>query len=392
MIITEYRNIRSPKSAKVKDYTWNDFCNKIKNPVVKYGMPWETFMGLPDGYDRDDDGKVIDWGQETKESVKNLAGGAVYGEMVLPAGAEIGRNKEHFPMRSAIVFDYEHCGPEIFGRVQEALQGITYCYHTTCKCRIPDDVRIHIIIPFSKPVNWDMHCVVAVDLARKIGLQGLDVSCLAKNQMELYCVLLRNNEYKYHINNEDFLDGEKYLTEHYGSTDVMELSDKMKIDWSEFKLPDLISKSGNKIAYKIGNKVVRTAVREFNFKPNVPIAGDVKSCFNSCFSCRDLLDMIPEKYISVGERYRYYKGSGSAGVWVSDDGTLCGSWHSDSGDPLNKRRAWTAFDLYLLYFCKGLKKYSEKKKKAHQFALSKYKDKYLKLYHTVKISFNIAKG
>ena len=384
MIVTEYKNVSNVSSAKVKDYSWKEFCNKIKHPAVSVGTTWGAFLQLPKDFTREK-GKVVDYDEETQFSIKTKAGGAVFGEMILPDGMEKGRKKEYFPKRSAIVFDYENCSPDIYDRIKESLKDFTYCYHSTCKHRPPEDVRLHVIIPFLEPVDFKSYYILAVILANKIGLQGLDVSSLRRSQMELYCVCLRGNEYIYNVHNVEkdgevkFLNGESYLLENYGTTDVNDLTTKLEIDWRKYEINEMKYLTGEMRSKKfIAFKPVVC-----NFEPSKPVAGDVKSCFNSVFSVREIFDdELREFYEPCGDRYTYYKGSSSGGVWISDDGTRCGSYHADSGDPLYGRGV-TAFDLFLIYKGENCKSYREKIKLAHDYAKNKKGNKYEKLYYGV---------
>lgn len=371
------------KYPKAKDYSWQEFCAKIMHPVVTVGTTWAVYKGLPERPAREN-GKIIDYNEETQWGIKSKAGGAVFGELIIPDGKEISRKKEYFPKRSAICFDYENCTAEIFDRVKKALQQYSYCYHTTCNCRLPDDVRIHVIIPFIEPIDWELYSIIAVELARAIGLQGLDVSCLERSHMENYCVSLRDNPYLYHIHNAEFLDGEKYLMEKYGTLDAKEITEKAGIAWKEFKIPDMekYNRKEKETVSKAGKINVKFTVGEFS--PGHAIAGNVKSCFNHVFSCNEILDLLPSMYIPCGNRYTYFKGSGFGGVWVSIDGTRCGSHHSNSGDPLCNGHSWTAFDLYVEFFG-GEGNFNSKMKKAHQYAREKKGDKYEKIYYGKKI-------
>lgn len=372
MVITEYRSLYST-NGNVKKYSWKEFCNKISHPVVSVGTTWERFISLPKTSDNYED--------ETQQEIKMKAGGAVFGEMFTSADVPPGRKKDNFRTRSAISLDYEHCNEGIYERIHSALEGYTYAYHTTCKHQPPHDCRLHVIIPFANDVDWKQYTLLAVEFSKKIGVDGLDESCLRRSQMMLYCVHLRGTEYKYYTHTADFLDAEKYLTEVYGTLDVEAIIKNFGASVCNTELK-YITKKVKKERESVKKAAPRTDRRNYVFHPDESRAGDIRSCFNAVFSCRDILDTLPE-YVPCGERYTYYKGSGAGGVWVSDDGIRCGSFHSDSGDPLYGR-SLTAFDVFLLYKCDDCDTYRDKLLRAHKYAIAMRKTEYTRVFYLEK--------
>lgn len=361
MVITEYWKIKAVKTAKVKNYSWQEFVSKISHPAVMVGTTLEKFKKLPEESD--------DYEEETQRRTKQLGGGAVFGEMV---GS--GRTKDNFPTRSAIVLDYEGCKEDIYVRVDNALQGFSYCYHTTCKHCPPFDCRLHVIIPFAKPVDKKLYSVVAVEFANAVGLEGLDVTCLRVAQPMLYCVQLRGSEYRYQAQTADFLDVESYLLNKYGTLDVKEITKAANIDWSIYSLPDMVKETKEKV-----KRVIKVAgnIVTYDFKPTRgAIAGDVKSCFNESISVSQVLDGLKE-YERVGDRYKYYLStSGTAGVWIDPTDTVFYSHHNS--DPLGDGRGHSAFDVWVYYSTQDIKRWSDKLQRAHEFAYKK-SERYRKL-------------
>ena len=370
MVVTEYPSLYST-DGKIKKYSWEQFCLKLSHPVVSVGTTWERFLSLPKTSKNYDD--------ETQQGIKMKAGGAVFGEMYTSDVIPPGRRKDNFPTRSAIALDFEHCNETIFGRIHSALDGYTYAYHTTCKHQPPDDCRLHVIIPFADAIDWQLYTLMALEFALKIGTDGLDVSCLRRSQMLLYCVHLRGTEYRYHACTGKSL-GVDYLQDKYGTLDVGEIIKVSGINISNTELRFMNKKVKRKNIKKAPAKVDS---HNYVFCPDEPTPGNVRSCFNAVFSCRDILDRLPD-YIPAGDRYTYCKGSGSGGVWVSDDGTRCGSYHADSGDPLYGK-SMTAFDVWTCFNCKADASYRDKLVDAHYFA--KNYDAYKKLYFDFKIGF-----
>ena len=76
--ITEYSGVCFVKSGKVKEYDWETFCNKISHPAVKFGMLFDEYLSLPKN------SKNRDEYENTQAGIKELGGGAVYGEMIIP--------------------------------------------------------------------------------------------------------------------------------------------------------------------------------------------------------------------------------------------------------------------------------------------------------------------
>ena len=378
MWVTEYRSYSAVKTAKIKNYSWEDFVRKISRPVISYGMfRWE-WEQLPEDFTKEEK-ENKDYDHETQQTVKQLAGGAVYGRAEFNDG-EVGRADRYFPYRSALSFDYEHCGSDIYNRVKEALAGYSYCWYSTFKHSPKDnDYRIRVIVPFDFPVKWELYSFMYVEMARKIGLQGLDLSSLVRSQMMLYCVKLADVNYEYDAHTGEFLDVEEYLDAKYGTLDIKRLTDLMRIDWTEWKLPALATMTKPEkpkvIVLKSGKSIPNKQAQKDYSKVE---KGDVKSCFNAVVGCRELLDQCIE-YEPRGNRYKYREASSNPGVWVRDDDKICGSRHDHSGDPLNEH-VYDAYNLFLLYFCKSTDTYREKMQKAHRYALLRHKDKYGELF------------
>lgn len=370
--VTEYRGTKAAKYPKVKNYEWSDFVLKLKHPVVKIGMTRATYDELPEDAD--------DYDVDTKKSVKEKAGGVVFGEVT-----DNGRKAEMFKTRTAISLDYEHCKDDIYDRVTKALDGYTYLYHTTCKHKPPDDIRIHIIVPFNKPTDWKLFTVASVELARAIGLDGLDNTCLRRGQMMLYPVQLRGSEYRNYDNTGEYFDAEKFLNDKYGTLDVKELTVKANINWLELEVAEMYKYNEKKVTVKPVVKssiVIPERIKPVsNYKP-----GDIKSCFNTAFGVCDILDTLRE-YIPFGiNRYRYYKADGSPNVKVSDDGTKVKSYHSNSGDPLYNGHWNSALDVWLLYNVDDKLSWREKLQAAHRYALEK-SERYKKIFYEVRIGW-----
>lgn len=396
MIVTEYRGLKNPKSAKVKEYDWNAFCWKCSHPFC-YGITVNNYDKLPKDFKKSEyekakaEGHPIEW-HESRQGIKEHNGGFVFGEIHIPDGKEIGRGKDYFPARNGITFDYEKCGDDIYSRIKNNLNEWTYCYYTTCNHNPKEnDFRLRIVIPFVKTVERKLFSLATVEFAKKIGLEGIDDCCIQADRMMLYPVVIRQNEnewkdFQFWRNDGTLLDVEKYFMEKYGTLEAKELAEQIGIDWDFWSCPDLKKECREKICkvVKIGSKTVKYHnMDDYEFKPMKPKRGDVKSCFNAVFSCRDILSMQPD-YQDEGERWLYVKGEGSAGVWFSDDGTRCGSHHST--DPLHNGHSWTAFDLWVFFNCDEKENFSNKLRMAHKYASeSKKGEKYEKLYYYGKI-------
>lgn len=365
MVVTEY-NGYFDKHGKVKNYTWERFCSKLSHPVVSIGMSLESFKALQDDYTRDKDGKILDYKEECQPYYKTRAGGAIYGEVV----GDKSRVKENITTRTAVYLDYEKVKSEIYDRIESGLQGITYCYHTTCKHCPPDDIRLHIIIPFTDSVDWQYCTIVAWVLANRIGLDGFDDSSLRRSQMALYCVGLRGSEYRFHKSDGEVLDVNKFLTDTFGTLDIDDLVKLSGVNTSGLKHKEVV----DKVITLHNNQKVRIYSE---FKPDKPRRGDVISCFNATYSVRDILDSLPE-YEAVGDRYKYYKAKGVANVQVTLDDKRCYSHHSKSGDPLFDGHSHSAFDLWVMYNTSDSDNFSQKVTKAHNFAMNN--DKYVKYF------------
>ena len=377
MWVTEYRNVSAVKTSTVKDYTWEFFCQRISRPWVTYGMTKSEFDALPDRY-TDEEMQAGQYDHETKQTVKNLAGGAVFGKAVFPEGVTYGRKNEYFPERSALSFDFEGCGADIYERVDNALKNYSYCWYSTFNHNPPNDYRIRVIVPFIHDVDWRLYSVLYVDIANRIGLQGLDKSSITRSQMMLYCVKISDRGvYEYKVNNAEYIDVEKYLNDKYKSSDIEKLTDLLKINWQDWRislksiLPQRVEKPKQLVLKNSGKRI---EIKRKKTKSGAYVQGDVHSCFNAVVGCSELLDLCVE-YERVGNRYRYIHSVGAPGVWVSDDDCVAYSHHAASGDPLNKH-AYDAFNIYIFFFCKQTDIWQEKLRAAHQYALKHHRDAY----------------
>ena len=364
MVVTEY-NGYFDKNGKVKNYTWERFCVKLSHPVVSIGMTLGSFKSLPDDYTRDDKGKIIDYKEECQPYYKTRAGGAIFGEVV----GDKSRVKDNITTRTAIYLDYEKVKSEIYDRIESGLQGLTYCYHTSCKHCPPDDIRLHIIIPFVEAVDWKYCTIVAWVLANRIGLDGFDDSSIRRSQLALYCVGLRGSEYRFKKNDGEVLDAKKFLMDTYNTLDINELVKVSGVSTSDLKYKPVV----DKVITLHDKKQVRIYSEFHHDKPR---RGDVISCFNATYSVRDILDSLPD-YEAVGDRYKYYRAKGGANVRVFDD-EKCYSHHSKSGDPLNDGHSHSAFDVWVIYNTGENDTFSQKVTKAHNFAMNN--DKYVKYF------------
>ena len=383
LVVTEYRSLYDVKNARVVEYPWFEFTRRLEKPFVYKNMFWERYKELPKELTQEQKNAGL-WDLETRSKIKQLAGGAVYGRMVLPEGVmEAGRKAKYFPTRSAIVFDYENCDESIYGRISDALKDITFAWHTTCSHRPQDgDIRLHVIIPFNKETDWRLYSVAAIDLAKQIGVEGLDRSCIKRSQMELYCVQLRGNEYKYQVHNVQdggtvvFLNVEEYLQKKHNTLDIRSIVEAMDIDISEW-CSELAEECKLKKTVVVEGTVIHYMSKR-DFRPKAAKRFDVVSCFNAAYSCWDILDDLVE-YERKGDRYQYYLGSGVSGVWVSNDGYWCGSYHADSGDPLHGHGN-TAFDVWTKFHCDSKASFKTKKAEAHKYAKENSK-RYYKLFY-----------
>ena len=374
MIITKFASLYDTKEdVHILHGSWQQLCQWLEKPAMVSDYTWAEFNALPEDSSKFTD---YDWQirRDTQESVKTSAGGAVYGRMV----GSVGRSKENFPTRSAISLDYEHCSADIYDRVKNALDGYSYAYHTTCKHHPPDDYRLRVIVPFATDVRWELHSIVAVDIANKIGVQGIDRSCVQPYRMMLFCVLLKGNEYSYHYKIDTMLDVEKYLMDKYGTLDIKELTEKAGINWDDWPLPDMEKLTRKKKVVSCGGREIEYEVkRSYNAKP-----GDVISCFNDVVACWEILDTLPDYSRSGRDRYKYDLANSRGGVSVSLDGRWTKSWHENSGDPIHDERGyWSAFDLFVRFKCDKKLSFKQKLNKAHDYALNNHREKYGKKFY-----------
>ena len=378
MWMTVYPGTTFVTSGRSVDVSWEAFCKRIVNPFPLQRITLAEYRLLKDDY--------------VKRKYKEAAGGAVYGRMQnLPEGVKSGRKDAYFPTRSAIAYDYEHCDDTIFEKIADGLKDITYCLYTTCTHNPPEDNRLRLIVPFAHEVDWQLYTIMAVILARRIDTEHLDKSCLGRSHMQLFTAGLAGSEYKYNVHNvgndgvTEFLDVENYLLKNYATLNVTALTKILEIDWQEWRQPELrkLTKP-KKLFVSVTGKKMNLPVRKI--KNGEAIPKDIKSCFNSCFSCWEIIDMSPEYERFGSDRYTHRGGEGKGGVWVSPDGSVCFSHHANSGDKLYGR-GHTACDCYIALFTDDRKSYGERLRDAHIYALRVKGEKYRRKFVGFKIGW-----
>ena len=89
-------------------------------------------------------------------------------------------------------------------------------------------------------------------------------------------------------------------------------------------------------------------------------------------------------YEEDGDRFRYVKGEGTAGIEFRKGGTRIKSYHST--DPLNNGHEWSAFNLWVKFNCDENENFIKKLRAAHKYASEGEKGKkYEKLYYYGKL-------
>ena len=401
LTLTEYKGIKMTWTGKVMKYQWEDFCWKCSHPF-RYGIKLDDYEKLPKDFKKDEyekakaEGHPLEW-HESRQGIKEHNGGFVFAEIHVPDGMEIGRKKDYFLERNGITFDYEKCGDDIYSRIKNGLNGLTYCYYTTCTHNpLENDYRLRIVIPFAKTVDWKLFSLATVEFAKKIGMEGIDDTCIQADRLMLYPVLIRQDEhewkdFQFGRNDGTLLDVENYFLEKYGTLEIKDLAEQIGIDWDFWACPDLKEECREKFYQvgKIGSKTITFHnLRNKNsgsheFIPEKPKRGNVISCFNACYSCREILLTNPD-YEEDGDRFRYVKGEGTAGIEFRKGGTRIKSYHST--DPLNNGHEWSAFNLWVKFNCDENENFIKKLRAAHKYASEGEKGKkYEKLYYYGKL-------
>ena len=383
------------KYGKALSLPWEDACLKFSRPRMICDVHSDEIESREDELN------------QKKQSVGFVFWGTTRG----------GRKRtEDIISHSAVALDYDDIKrkpDEFLQHLESVLSKWNYMYYSTTKCTAKK-LKIRIIIPLSREAYGIEYQALGRKIIELIGKDGVDAATLEESRAMGYCCRLYDAKYIYKaVTNREFLNTDEFLKENYIDytnsdewmrfdkemdkseiclnfndghvqirTDNSENGNTVQVNLESGKTVQLDIESGKKkTKIKISNyKTVDGNInRKFDYELNPPRQGDVKSCFNAVFTCRDILDKC-ELYERVGNRYKYKKSSSLPAVCIIND-AFCYSHHANSEDPLFGR--WrTAYDIYLQLFTDENDIFNKRLTAAHNFALNSDRaDKYKKLFY-----------
>lgn len=148
--------IYTGRSRKAQIWTRNDLTwDELRSRLLNFTVTGETL----------DEYLAMD--RERQTAIKDV-GGFVGGE--LRDGV---RKKANLVTRSIVTLDFDGFTPAQLDAVAEQFPGVCWAVYSTHKHR-PNDMRVRVVIPFSRDVNADEYEAVSRKVAQMIGFNGID--------------------------------------------------------------------------------------------------------------------------------------------------------------------------------------------------------------------------
>lgn len=290
LTITEFQSVNT-KSGNKLDIEWLTLARKL---AIPYKSPFTRAQYTA----MDKDAQAIE---------KNKSHGAVYGESL--DGHKL---KASIPLRCAITLDYDEPDIDIVDKVKNACNGFACVLYSTIN-NTKEQPKVRVIIPTNRLINPDEHNAVGRLIADRIGLKGIDKSCLQQWRMMLYPAVLADQEYIYWFNDVDILDVDAWLDKYANWRDASQ--------WPTF--PD-------------EKKKLKTAKERAERNELVVIGGPrektgIIGAFCKYYSITQAIKTFLPGVYEPGDngRYTYTKGHSKNGVAIFDDKLLYSFHDSD---------------------------------------------------------------
>lgn len=306
LTITEFDSVDS-KFGKKTVGEWSNF-------VEKLSVPYRSQYTRKQFVEMDKDQQKIE---------KCKSGGAVWGESL--DGRKV---KASIPLRSAITLDYDEPNKTIVEDIKNACKDFSFVIYSTINST-KEKPRIRVIIPVDRTINSDEHNAIGRLLCDRIGMTGVDSSCLQQARMMLYPAVLSDQEFIFFFNDEQILSVSEWLSKYSDWQDAS--------SWPMFPNDKTVLKKGKERASSNEAVVVGDPREKFG----------VIGAFCRCYTIPEAIKkFIPGTY-EPGEngRWTYTKGHSKNGVAVFDD-VLLYSFHES--DPAGYKML-NSFDLVRIH-------------------------------------------
>lgn len=311
--IAEFNSHAANTTDRNPEVTFAQCCAELAQPVVT-GPPMAEFAALP---------------RHKRSAIKNRSGCYLLGQL-RRAGGQYHRCADGVISRGALAIDYEPAGDVITALLTVAahLPDTAYAIHPTHSHR-PDQTRLRLIVPLSRPAMPDEWVFLTHYLVRLLGTDDVDGCSDRIAQLMYWPSCAPDAVEQYH---------QATVTHPNRAPFAVDALLEECPDWRDF-----ICITANRGATRDATTGRSAALRDPRHKPGII------GRFCRAYSCRDILrDYLADIWEPVPEwpgRYTRSESSGVAGGWLIDDHHFI-SFHGT--DP-HAKRVLNAFDLYGCY-------------------------------------------
>ena len=301
MKIAEARR-RTSKSWRTHDITWEQFLNRLREPL-RTGETVREYQTMD---------------KESRDRAKEAAGGFVAGAL---SGRQ--RKKEAVLSRSMITLDADHARPDSWERATLLMEQRMCCYST--HSHTPAAPRLRWVIPTDRPMTPDEYPAVARRVADWLGIGEMDPSTYEIARLMYFPTCPLDGDYVFHEQAGPVLSVDEVLST-YGDGEAWKDASLWPCAESERAVLARAQQRAGEPTEKAG--IVGLFCRAYD----VPAAIDA---------------FLQDCYEPAGEdRYTYLKGSTAAGAVLYDGGAFLYSNHAT--DPAGGRSC-NAFDLVRIH-------------------------------------------
>lgn len=231
-----------------------------------------------------------------------------------------GRSKKDVINRTILVLDADYASKGFWDDYL-MLQGHTSLIYSTHK-HTPENPRIRLCIPFSRPVTPLEYEPIARMLAKKIGIEQIDPTTYDINRLMYYPSTSSDGEFIFDSYDGKLLEPEYFLNMY---ADYLDVNEWPTSSFEHKRLKNALSKKADPLT----------------------IPGIVGAYCRTYSIYEAVEDILSDVYVKsdIPDRYTFSGGSGSNGLFIYE-GVFAQSFHST--DPAGGG-LWNAFDLVRIH-------------------------------------------
>lgn len=286
---------RTSKYWKNTDISWEELCDRL-------GKPTRT---------SESQGEYKNMSKSKQDSIKDV-GGFVGGTL------KQGRRKaDSVDKRYLITLDADFASQDFCDTVS-LFFGFTWCAYSTHK-HTPENPRLRLLIPLSRPVDADEYEAVARKVASDIGIDQFDDTTYQASRLMYWPSVSQDGEYLFRHEENKPLDVDYTLSRYR--------------DWRDIT------------AWPVSSRTVKALERTLKKQEDPTGKKGIIGAFCRTYTIEDVItEYLTEVYqaCEVSGRYTYREGSTAGGLVIYEDGKFAYSNHAT--DPAGQTLC-NAFDL-----------------------------------------------